>query len=420
MNIAVIGSGGREHAIVSHLVRWNNPDKVYVFSQSNILPNSVQFDVTNFALLRDFCKKLNVELLIVGPETFLEQGISDFFQDSDIRVFGPTKKGAQLESSKIWAKNFMKKYSVATADFQSFKNVDQAENYLEHCKESKMVVKYDGLAFGKGVFVCENKNDANKALKLLAKNYGKDIGILIEERLSGPEISLITVCAKDSKGFPSIQLLGTARDYKRAYDGALGPNTGGMGVISPHPDWSEALKKEIYQAIVNPTLQGLQSERLDFYGFLYFGIMLTKNGPKLLEYNTRLGDPEAQVILTAMEEDLASIITNALNNNLTDRKTALKDEVFIDIALVSKGYPGDYEIKQLITGIDNLNKETSVFYSAVSKENDKLYSDGGRVMHLVSYGSTLNQAKDKVYKECEKIHFNNIYYRKDIGENVEG
>ena len=418
MNIAIIGSGAREHAIAWHLSQYHKSNKIYIFSQHNILPNSVQFDITDFKLVDHFCTKLNIELLIVGPEEHLANGIVDFFHDSRIKVFGPNKRAAQLESSKIWAKNFMRKYKVATADFNAFDNISQVRAYLQNIDERQFVIKYDGLAAGKGVFVCKDIADGEKALTTLSQKYGNDIRILVENRLFGKELSLIAISGKNQKGLPAIQLLATAMDYKRAHDGDQGPNTGGMGVICPHPSWSKSLEKKIYQDIINPTLEGLKCENLNFYGFLYFGIIITKTGPQLLEYNARFGDPEAQVILPAMQEDISSIILQALENNLTDKSCILKKQVFIDVALVSQGYPDTYETNKLITGIEKLDKETLLFYSAVNEKDNQKYSSGGRVLHIVAHANTIDQARDKVYKECGKIHFSNIYYRKDIGKNV--
>lgn len=418
MNIAVIGSGAREHAIAWHLSQYRDPKTIYVFSQNNVLENSIQFDISDFNLVHDFCRKYNIGLLIVGAEEYLAHGIVDFFHNTNIKIFGPNKRAAQLESSKIWAKNFMRKYKIATADFSAFNNLADARAFIQHSGEQQCVIKYDGLAFGKGVFVCDDKTEAEQALTALAQQYGDQIGALVENRLFGAELSFITVCGKDPEGLPTIRLLATAMDYKRAYDENKGPNTGGMGAICPHPSWSESLEKRIYQDIIEPTLEGLKCENLDFYGFLYFGIILTKTGPKLLEYNARLGDPEAQVILPALQEDLGSVINQALENNLTDSPCLLKKQVFIDVALVSKGYPESYETNKVITGMDKLNKETLLFYAAVTEKSSQKYSNGGRVMHVVSHADTLEKARDTVYQECSKIKFSNLYYRKDIGKDV--
>ncbi len=415
MNIAVIGSGGREHAIAWKLSQENSVKNVYILSHNILLPNSLKCDLENFSRINKCCQENNINLLIVGSEHYLSKGMVDFFHKTDIKIFGPTKKSAKLETSKIFAKQFMKTHNVATADFEYFDCIQSTKKYLSTLKKKPVVIKYDGLASGKGVFVCKNFQDSKSALKILEYKYGNNTKIIVEECLFGEELSFIVACGKNNFNQLSIQLLCTAKDYKRAYEGNKGPNTGGMGAICPHPSWNPKIEKSIMQFIVNPTIKGLVSENLGYCGFLYFGVMLTQQGPKLLEYNTRMGDPEAQTILPIIKEDLSSIILNALTGKLVQKKSLIKNQFIIDVTLASKGYPDHFETRKVISGIEKLNPETLVFYSNVLKDNNKLYTNGGRVMHIASQAKSAELAREKVYAECNKIHFDNITYRQDIG-----
>ena len=413
MKIAVLGAGGREHAIADKFAQsigWKN---IFTLPGNAGIPNSHDIAINNFEGIQDFCIKNNIELIFVGPEIPLTNGIVDFFDNSPIKVFGPDKHAAQLEGSKIWAKNFMNKYGIKTAESRSFNSIAEAQDFAVQ-KNGNIVIKYDGLAGGKGVFVCSSIQETEQAFIELEQQYGKKFPFLIEDKISGNEISIIGFT--DGK---NIQLLLPSQDHKQLLEGDKGPNTGGMGVFSPVPFCDEALIEAINKEIITPTLKGIQSEAFDFRGFLFFGMMLTEKGPKLLEYNVRFGDPEAEVMLPALESDLLSLLLATLSkektSNLSTKELKFKSGYFVDVVQVSGGYPGKYEKGFLISGLESIEEETLVFHAGTRKEHHRILSNGGRVLNVVAHGDTLEEAITKVYKECGKISFKNNFYRKDIG-----
>ena len=413
MNIGVIGSGGREQAIYWKLSQEKNVNKVYLLSNISLCPNRINCNLDNFSEIYKCCLKYTIELLIVGSERYLEKGIVDYFEKKNIKIFGPPKESAMLETSKIFAKNFMKKHDIPTPEYKSFNGINNTKKYLDDLNNYNIVIKYDGIADGKGVFVCGTLQDAEQALNYIETNYGSSSSIILEARFVGEEISILFVCS--TAGKLKYQLVSTAKDYKKSLDNDKGANTGGMGAVSPHPSWNINIEKEIFANIVNKTFKGMIKENILYNGFLYFGIILTENGPRLLEYNTRMGDPEAQAILPNMLDDLNIIILNSLSGNIKENRVRMKEQVCIDVSLVSKGYPNKYKIGELIYGTELLNKDTLVFYSNVKFDKNSKYTNGGRVMHLVSHAKNTYLAREKVYKECEKIYFKNIAYRRDIG-----
>ncbi|MDY6915248.1 MAG: phosphoribosylamine--glycine ligase, partial [Candidatus Cloacimonadota bacterium] len=300
MNIAVLGSGGREHAIAWKLQQ--NGDKIFCLPGNGGTQNNVDIDPNDFKKIKEFCRKEQIEMIFVGPETPLANGIVDYFQEYDIKVFGPSEQAAKLESSKIFAKNFMKKYNIATADFHTTNSKQEAYRVVKRMN-GKCVLKYDGLAGGKGVYVCSNVEEATRAIDGLFSKYGVNTNLLIEEILKGQELSILAFT--DGQNY---QLLLPSQDHKQLKEGDRGPNTGGMGAYCPVPFYNEELKKQIEKSIIKPTMYGIQKENFYYHGVLYFGLMITKNGPKILEFNVRLGDPETEVVLPALNSNLKELV----------------------------------------------------------------------------------------------------------------
>ncbi len=410
MNIAVLGAGGREHAIVWKLAQSVPQGNIFTLPGNGGIPNSVPIDSTNFEALEVFCKEKNIELIVVGPEAHLVAGIVDHFAGSDIKVFGPDKEAAAMEGSKIWAKEFMAKYGVATADFWVYeKNIAEAKERIK-ALQGDLVMKYDGLAGGKGVYVCSSEAEALEALEDLQTCYGDSAKFIIEKKLSGAEISIIGFT--DGK---DIQMLMPSQDHKQLHDGDTGPNTGGMGAYCPPVFYDDKLMADIREAVVNPTLQGLQGENLDFKGIVYFGIMIAEDGPQLLEYNVRLGDPETEIILPAMKSDLLQLILSCFDGSLAKYQMEFHDGFFVDVVLASGGYPKTYEIGYEIQGLNRVS-HVLIFHAGTAIQDEKLVSAGGRVLNVVANGKTLGPTIEKAYRECSKITFQDMYYRKDIGK----
>lgn len=410
MKIAVIGSGGREHALAWKLAQSVGKENIFCLPGNGGTWNNVPIDVMDFKAIGKFVKEREIDLMVVGPENPLAAGIVDYFADAPVQVFGPGKQAALLEGSKIQAKQFMKKYGVATADFWMLENGDDIEQVIDET-DGNVVIKYDGLAAGKGVFVCSSAQEAYDALQELKHRYGQTAPFFIEQKFGGQELSIIGFT--DGKSF---KLLQPSQDHKPAFDGDKGPNTGGMGAYCPVPVCTADVLRQIQNDIVQPTLRGIQSEGLDYHGVIYFGIMLTADGPKLLEYNVRFGDPETEVILPALKSDLLELIQASLNETLEDVKMEFNDGSFVDVVLASGGYPGSYEKGKEITGIENLSDDILIFHAGTKRDGEKLVTSGGRVLNVVAHAPTLEQAIEKVYGEIPKIHFDGMFYRKDIGK----
>jgi phosphoribosylamine--glycine ligase len=390
MKIAVLGSGGREHAIVWKLAQSISPKDIYALPGNGGIPNSVAIDISKFDAVKRFCQERQIDLIVVGPEAPLAQGIVDYFRLTGIRIFGPSQHAARLESSKIWAKQFMAKYEVATADFRIFDKPEDAKKRI-HELNGDLVIKYDGLAGGKGVYVCSSETEALASLEDLVKNYGTDAPCLIEEKLIGSEISIIGFT--DGK---HIQLLTPSQDHKQIYDGDTGPNTGGMGAYSPVTFLNDRMMKDIMTSVINPTLKGLQGEHLDYKGAIYFGLMMTAQGAKLLEYNVRLGDPETEVILPTLKGDLLQIILSCLDGTLHDYKMESHSGYFVDVVLASGGYPQHYVKGYEITGLDKLSKDAMCFHAGTALKDGKIVTSGGRVLNIVAHGENLAATIEKV------------------------
>ncbi|MBD3224250.1 MAG: phosphoribosylamine--glycine ligase [Caldithrix sp.] len=410
MNIAVIGSGGREHAIAWKLKQSPKVSQVFVLPGNGGTENNVPMDIQDFAAVKRWCTDEQIGLVFVGPEDPLTQGIVDAFKNTPIRVFGPDRSAARLEGSKIFAKRFMQQYGVATASFKEFDSLDNARQKIRDMK-GRLVVKYDGLAGGKGVTVCSAVQEAEQAIKQIKNKYGPEARFIIEERLTGREVSVI--------GFTDgrhIQLLAPSQDHKPVYEGDTGPNTGGMGAYCPVPFLDEALMQTIRETVVEPTLKGIQAENMDYKGVIYFGLMLTETGPSLLEYNVRFGDPETEVILPAMQTDLFELTMACFDHQLKELTMTFNKGYWVDVVLVSGGYPGAYEKSKPINGLDDVPEDILVFHAGTRREHNHLLTSGGRVLNVVGCGQNLQQAINNTYQAVDQIHFENKYYRPDIGK----
>ncbi|MDA3812689.1 MAG: phosphoribosylamine--glycine ligase [Candidatus Cloacimonetes bacterium] len=416
MNIAVIGSGGREHAIAWKLEQSELSDKIYVLPGNGGTENTVDVDINDYDMILNFCRHRTIALIFIGPEDPLAAGIVDYFADTPVKVFGPDKAGAQLEGSKIFAKKFMQKYGVATGAFQEFgrakKDCCQQLTIFPKDTIKKMngncVIKYDGLAAGKGVFVCSKEEDALAALDEIHSKYGEDASYLIEEKLVGDELSILAFT--DGEDY---QLLLPSQDHKQLLEGDNGPNTGGMGAFCPVPFYNEELKKQIENDIIKPTLKGIKAEGFNYKGVIYFGLMITETGSKLLEYNVRLGDPETEVVLPALKSDLLKLILSCFDGTLKDYKMEFNNGFFVDVVLVSGGYPAEYKKGIPICGIKE--DQELIFHAGTKKENDRILTNGGRVLNIVAHGNMLNEAINKAYERVNDFYFEDMFFRKDIG-----
>ena len=388
-------------------------DQVYAAPGNGGTLQNVELSVTDIEGLAKFAQEKNC-FTVVGPEDPLAAGIVDAFVEKGLPIFGPTKNAAKLESSKIWAKEFMKRNSIPTADFEIFDDAQKAKDFVKSY-EKPVVIKADGLAAGKGVIVCKNKDEANDAIDtiLTKKSFG-DAGskIIIEERIDGVEASYIALC--DGKiGIP----MATSQDHKRVFDNDEGPNTGGMGAYSPTPIIDEKLGTEIQEKIIDKTIHAMRDEGFEFKGFLYAGIMIKDGIPYVLEYNVRMGDPECQPILMRLDSDLYDYLHASYEGKLNELpEISWKNQYSVCVVLASKGYPSSYPTGDEITGFENLSSDAFVFHAGTKKQDDKIKSNGGRVLGVTALGSSLEDAINNAYDACNHIHWTNKYHRTDIGK----
>lgn len=421
MKVLIIGGGGREHAIAMAVNQSKHLTKLYCApgnGGTGMFGENVNIGAMDFLRLADFAEKEKIDLTIVGMDDPLVGGIVDVFEERGLRIFGPDKKAAIIEGSKSFAKDLMKKYQIPTAGYDTFENSQSAIAHLERCNYP-VVVKADGLALGKGVLICEDKKTAIDGVKdfMMEHKFG-DAGnkIVIEEFMEGREVSVLSFVDGEH-----IQLLSSAQDHKRAYDQDKGPNTGGMGTFSPSPFYTEEVdefcKKYIYQA----TVDAMKSEGRPFKGVLFFGLMLTKEGPKVLEYNARFGDPEAQVILPRMKTDILDIMNACLDGTLNQIEIEFEDNAAVCVVLASKGYPLEYEKNKLIQGLENFENRLDLFcfHAGTTLREGQIYSNGGRVLGITALGNDLVQARANAYRAVELVQFDNKYYRTDIGKAIE-
>lgn len=413
VNVLVVGSGGREHALSWKLSKSSKVETVFTAPGNGGTENNVPISVDDLDGLADFAKKNNC-FTVVGPEDPLAAGIVDKFSQIGLKIFGPTKKAAQLESSKIWAKDFMKRNDIPTARFEIFDDPKKAQQYVESL-DYNVVVKADGLAAGKGVIVCDGKEEAISAIQtiLVKKTFGEAGNrIIIEERIDGIEASYIAL----SDGKMAIPMA-SSQDHKRIFDNDQGPNTGGMGAYSPTPIIDDVLSKKIQEKIIDKTIQAMTKEGIDFRGFLYAGIMIRDNEPYVLEYNVRMGDPECQPITMRMDFDLYDYLVASSEGNLSAMSAiSWKNQFAVCVVLASKGYPEAYSKNEEITGFDSVSSKSYVFHAGTKKSDGKILSNGGRVLGVTALGDTLESAIANVYDSVEKVSWPHKYFRKDIGQ----
>lgn len=424
MKVLVVGKGGREHALVWKIAQSPRVEKVYC-APGNA---GTAFDGENVPIadsdiedLLDFAKAQSVGLTVVGPEAPLAAGIVDRFQEAGLRIFGPTKAAAQLEASKAFAKTIMSHADVPTAEFRVCDHPDHAREYITS-RLYPLVVKADGLAAGKGVYVCSTQEEAQQAVQQVMINevHGREAGrqVIIEKRLQGQELSVLAVVSGRS-----IITLQSSQDHKPAYDNDEGPNTGGMGAYSPTPLATPELMEEIEEKILVPTIHAMRRNRQPFSGILYAGLILTPQGPKVLEYNCRLGDPEAQPVLFRLKTDIVDLLEAAVEERLDELPEPTLEwdpRPAVCVVMASKGYPGSYEKEYLISGLDEVAEmeDVKVFHAGTKLDGDKVRTDGGRVLGVTARGDTLEVAQQRAYKAVETIQFLGAYWRTDIGNKA--
>jgi len=416
MKILVIGSGGREHALIWKISQSKRVDKIYAIPGNcgiGDLAERVDINASNIIEIADFAQKEAITLTIVGPELPLSLGIVDEFNRRNLKIFGPTQKAAQIESSKVFAKEFMKKNKIPTADFQVFNSAMDAVNYLKS-SAYPVVIKTDGLAAGKGVFVCRDMREAEESVRtiLLESKFGKaGEQIIIEEFLPGQELSFIVI-SDGKRALP----LATSMDYKKAFDNDKGPNTGGMGAISPSPVITEKLFNEIMKRIIIPTIEGLRFEGKEFRGVLYAGLMITKSGPVTLEFNARFGDPETQALMLRLQTDIVDVFEGSVEGSLFDVEMKWEENVSACVVLTSDGYPGNYESGKEIDGLKRAKATGSeIFHAGTKTVGNKCVTSGGRVLNVCAKGKTMKETMEKIYDSIQFIKYENIFYRRDIG-----
>ena len=418
MKVGIIGSGGREHAICQSIRKSSKIERIYCFpgnAGTSEIAENIEIDISNFDKIKEFSITNKINLIIVGPEKPLVDGIVDFFKDTEIDIFGPDKISSQLEGSKIFTKKICAEYKIPTAKFGIFESLNDAINFLDKT-QFPLVVKADGLASGKGVYICEEKSAANIALKeIFNGKFGLAKNVLIEEFLNGEEMSYFIISdGKEIKNFE------TAQDHKRVLEGDKGPNTGGMGAYSPSRLINPVLEKKILNKIIKPTIKALQEMGSNYKGFLYAGLMIINDEPYLIEYNVRMGDSECQTILPKLKTDLLEIIEACCNEKLESLKIEWLDKKSLCVVLCSKGYPDEYHNDILIENTENLNldKNDFIFHAGTKKVKNKVYSNGGRVINFVSLSSDFKESRNKIFNYINKLNWTDGFFRKDIGYKV--
>ena len=418
MIIGIIGSGGREHAICKTISLSPKVNKIYCIpgnAGTQEIAKNVDLNINDFNKLLDFLRNSKIDLVIVGPEKPLVDGIVDFLEKNNIKVFGPRKIPSQLEGSKTFTKDICKKYNIPTAKFGIFETINESINFLKK-RNFPIVIKADGLASGKGVYISKNINEAENAVNEIFKGkFGVARKIIIEEFLDGEEMSFFIV--SDGKNF---KVFKTAQDHKKVNEGDEGKNTGGMGAYSPSGLINENLEKKIIKKIISPTLKAIEDMGEKYKGFLYAGLMIINNEPFLIEYNVRMGDPECQTILPLLKTDLVDICEACCSENLKDLKIEWSKEKSLCIVLCSKGYPDKFENNIKIDNLNNLNlnKNDYIFHAGTKNKNNEIFSNGGRVLNFVSLSSSYINSRDRVIKLINLLNWKNGFFRKDIGFKI--
>lgn len=415
MKVLVVGSGGREHALCWKIAQRPGTE-VYV-APGNIgmvdVATLVNIKVDDIAGLVDFAKAEGIDLTVVGPELPLTLGIVDAFQEAGLACFGPNKAAAKLEGSKAFSKELMKKYGIPTAAFDTFTDADKAKAFVDEIGVP-CVVKADGLAAGKGVIICMTREEADKAIEDMLTDHAfgdASATIVIEEYMVGPEVSVLAFA--DGK---TVLPMVSAQDHKRIFDGDKGPNTGGMGAYSPAPVYTEALSAEVNKTIIEPTIAAMAAEGTPFTGILYTGLMLTEKGPRVLEYNVRFGDPETQPIMVRMKSDIVELFQACVDGKLDEATLEWHDEAAVCVIMASGGYPASSEKGVPIHGLDDIAAEEAiVFHSGTAEKDGEIVTNGGRVLGVTAKDATIKGAIDKAYAAVEKINFDHMQFRRDIG-----
>ena len=418
MKVGIIGSGGREHSICLTLSKSKKVDEIYCFpgnAGTSLIANNIDLELNNFKKLKNFILEKNINLVVVGPEQPLVDGITDYLEKFKIRVFGPNKIASQLEGSKIFTKNICKKYNIPTANFGVFENETESNKFLDKSK-FPIVIKADNLASGKGVYICENKEQSYEAIKeIFNGKFGVAKNVLIEEFLKGEEMSFFII--SDGNTY---QNFGTAQDHKRVMEGDKGKNTGGMGAYSPSRLINKELEKKILAKIINPTLKAIKDLGTVYKGFLYAGLMIVNNEPFLIEYNVRMGDPECQTLLPKLDTDLFDILNSCCDNELSKIEIRWNNKKSLCIVMCSKGYPDTYKKNIEIKNMDfiDLQPNDFLFHAGTVLKNNSILSNGGRVLNFVSQSDNFLDARNNIYRLINNLNWPGGFYRKDIGYKV--
>ncbi|UKN00372.1 phosphoribosylamine--glycine ligase [Paracrocinitomix mangrovi] len=424
MNVLVLGSGGREHAISWKIAQSSQIDKLFIApgnAGTNQVGTNVDIEADDFQGIKKFCLENKIDYVVVGPEKPLVDGIADFFQDDPeirhIAVIGPNKSAARLEGSKDFSKQFMKKYNIPTAKYQTFTkdNLEEGYAFLDGMKPP-YVLKADGLAAGKGVVILNDLNEAKDELRAMledAKFGDASSSVVIEEFLDGIELSVFVIT--DGQSY---KILPEAKDYKRIGEGDTGLNTGGMGAVSPVPFADTAFMDKVENQVIIPTIKGLKNEGIDYVGFIFFGLINVKKDPFVIEYNCRLGDPETEVVIPRLKSDILELFEGVATRTLSERDVVFDERAASTVVMVSGGYPGAYEKEKNISGLNGIF-DSMIFHAGTKQDGPTYVTAGGRVLCVTSYGKKLEAALDKTYDNLKKIDFENAYYRKDIGFDLE-
>ena len=421
MKVLIVGSGGREHAIAASVAKSSKVDKIYCApGNAGIaeLAECVDIGAMELEKLADFAQEKAIDLTIIGMDDPLVAGVVDVFEERGLRVFGPRKNAAILEGSKAFSKDLMKKYNIPTAAYETFTSSEDALAYLE-TSEYPIVLKADGLALGKGVLICNTKEEAKEGVKtlMLDKQFGSaGDKIVIEEFMTGREVSVLCYCDGTH-----IAPMTSAQDHKRAKDGDKGLNTGGMGTFSPSPFYTDEVDAFCHKYIYQASMDAMKTEGRDFTGIMFFGLMLTEKGPKVLEYNARFGDPEAQVVLPRMKNDIIEVMEACIDGKLDQIDLQFEDNAAVCVVLASDGYPEKYEKGKLISGLDTFKDKEGyyVFHAGTKRTAEGIVTNGGRVLGVTAKGANLKEARANAYKATEWISFENKYMRNDIGKAID-
>ena len=418
MKVGIIGSGGREHSICEILKRSNNITDIYCFpgnAGTAKIANNIDINIDEYDNFKSFILDKEIDLIIVGPEKPLVDGIVNYLEKFNIKVFGPNKEASQLEGSKIFTKKICEEYNIPTARFGIFTNIDDAKKFLTN-SNFPTVIKADNLASGKGVYICNNLHDSEIAInEIFNGKFGKADNVLIEEFLEGEEMSYFII--SDGK---TIKNFGTAQDHKRVLEGDKGKNTGGMGAYSPSRLINDELEKKIINKIIKPTLEGLSKNGIEYKGFLYAGLMIVKGEPFLIEYNVRMGDPECQTILPKLKTDLSQIFLSCCNGKLDKINIEWINKKSLCVVLCSKGYPEEFKKNVEIKNLENitLSSNNYIFHAGTLKKEDKIFAVGGRVLNFVSLSENFSDSKKDVYNIINNLDWKDGFFRKDIGYKV--